>query len=486
MKSSTKSRLNTVLRPRLHVVDPEDVAALMEGAFQVLDDTGVRVFHPEALALLGDHGARIDGTLVRIPAQLVEDAIATAPKHMTIYNRLGAPAMELGGGNTNGLNTYYGTGSDLPRVYDPYTGELRIAVADDVGHAAKVADYLPDMDFVMSYGIPSDAPLGRTFRTEFLQMVRNTAKPIIFTSDNGRDTLRILEMAAAVAGGMDNLRAKPFAMNFTQPTAPLQHSADGLSKMLACAEEGVPVVTIPGLMPGASAPVTMGGTCTLSLAEALSFLTIHQLKRPGAPVILGGGHGTFDMKTMAYVYCSPERLLTEAALTAVYQHYGIPTYAFGGCSDAQVLDEQAGMEFAMLGMWAALSGVNLAHDTGYLGSGLVGDLRALVFNGEINSYVRAVVCRGLRLDEETRALPVIDRVGPGGHFLDDEHTLLHHQEAFWQPTDINRYGLETWRREGETTMKDRLTRRVQDILASHVPPHLDKATEAELVRLLNA
>jgi len=129
-------------------------------------------------------------------------------------------------------------------------------------------------------------------------------------------------------------------------------------------------------MPGASSPVTMAGTCVQSLAEALSFLTIHQLRRRGAPVILGGGHGTFDMRTMAYNYATPERLVTEWVLTAVYQHFGIPTYAFGGCSDAQSLDDSAGRNSGYCPSGASMIGLNLAHDTGYLGSGLIGDLRA--------------------------------------------------------------------------------------------------------------
>jgi len=116
---------------------------------------------------------------------------------------------------------------------------LRTAVADDVGNAARVVDYLDDVEFVMSYAIPSNVSLEHVFRTEFLQMVRNTTKPILFTSDNGEDSRNIIEMAAVVAGGKENLRQKPFVVNFTQPTPPLQYSADGVAKMLACADESI-------------------------------------------------------------------------------------------------------------------------------------------------------------------------------------------------------------------------------------------------------
>jgi len=100
------------------------------------------------------------------------------------------------------------------------------------------------------------------------------------------------------------------------------------------------------------------------------------------------------------VYVAPERLMTQAALAKVYQYFGIPTWGFGGCTDALNLDEQAAMEFGMMSMWAPLCGINLAHDVGYLGSGMIGDLRAIVLNDEINAYVRHLLCRGVSVDRD--------------------------------------------------------------------------------------
>lgn len=234
------------------------------------------------------------------------------------------------------------------------------------------------------------------------------------------------------------------------------------------------------MIPGATAPATLAGTITLSLAEALSGLTIHQLKKKGAPIVLCGAHGCMDMKTTINVYASPERLMTQAALTSIYQHFGIPTWGFGGCTDAQILDEQAGMEFALLTIWASLCGINLAHDVGYLGSGMIGDLKAIVFNDEIVSYVRHALRQGIQVNNETRAIDVIERVGPDGHFLGEEHTLNHFRTEFWFPFLSNRERLENWKEQGGKTMKEKLDEQVRDILANHIPKPLRPKVIKEL------
>ena len=359
-------------------------------------------------------------------------------------------------------------------------------MAGDIANMAKAVDYLPNLEFLMSYGIPSDCPLDRVYRTEFMEMVQNSTKPIVFTSDNGNDTQRIIEMSAVVAGGMERLREKPFVINYSQPTSPLQHSLDALGKMLACAEAGIPVVYPPGMIPGATAPTTMAGAITQSLAESLSALVIHQLKREAAPIILCGAHGWLDMTSAINVYAAPGRLMTQAALAAFYQHFGIPTWGFGGCTDAQVFDQQAGMEFAMLNLWAGLCGVNLAHDTAYVGNGMIGCLRSLVYNDEIIAYVRHILCRGVVVNRETRAVDAMDRVGPGGHFMMDEHTLRHFREELWRPALSNRDRYEAWKEKGAKTVGEKADEKVREILEKPVSRPLPREMTVELERMRNA
>lgn len=474
------------IRPKLVVLSKEQIETLYHGALEVLERIGVKVFHPEAIQLLRDAGVIVaEGSLVRIPHFLVDNALRTAPKRLHIHDREGRPALELGGRNTGGLNTYYGTGSDLKNTYDPFTGELRLTVSQDIGNMAKVVDCLPNLDFLMSHGIPSDVPLDRVYRTEFVEMVKNSTKPIVFTSDNGDDSRRIIEMAAIIAGGLKNLQAKPYVMNYSQPTSPLQHSFDAMGKLLTCAELDIPVVYPPGMIPGATAPATMAGAITQSIAESLSALVIHQLKKEGAPIILCGAHGWLDMRSAINVYAAPGRLLTEAILAAFYQHFEIPTWGFGGCTDAHIFDQQAGMEFAMFNLWAGLCGINLAHDTAYLGSGTIACLSSLIYNDEIISYVRYVLCRGVRANRGTQAIDVMERVGPGGHFLMDAHTLEYFREEFWRPCFSNYDRYEVWKKMGSKTVGDKAAEKVREILKNQSSKPLPPEITKELAEMLS-
>ena len=180
-----------------------------------------------------------------------------------------------------------------------------------------------------------------------------------------------------------------------------------------------------------------------------------------------------DMKTSVNAYAAPERLKTEAVLASVYQYYGLPTWGFGGCTDSTVLDEQAGMEFGMLTLWASLTGINLAHDTGYLASGMAGDLRAVVWNDEIIDNVRCLLLQGIPVDRDRAAVECIHRVGPGGEFLSDDHTMRYFRTDMWEPTFLNRKSITAWNNSGRETLSAKLTRRVRKILEHHNPEPLD-------------
>ena len=472
--------------PQMYVTKEEEIMNFCDCAFELLEKTGVIVMHPEANELLKKSGCKEENNnLFKINRKLVLECIETAPKKIEIFNRKGTSVMTLGGSNSKGINTYYGTGSDLIYNYDPCTGVLRKTLVNDIDNMATVVDYLQNIDFIMSYGLPSDCLPEKIFRVEFFSMVKNSIKPIVFTCDNGEDALRIINMAEIIAGSTQVLKERPFIICYSQPTSPLRHSFDAIGKMLVCAEKGIPIAYPPGIIPGATGPATIAGTIILSLAESFSGLVIHQLKNPGSPIILGGAHGNMDMRSGINIYASPERLKTQAVLSSIYQHFGIATWGFGGCSDSFVLDEQASIEFAMMDQWAALCGINLAHDTGYMGSGLVGDLRAILLNDEIISYVRHMLCGGVNVDENTRALDLINKVGPGGNYLGEEHTLKNFKSEFWETRFFNRISLDSWKKSDNKMFIEKLSNNVIEILENHEPIGLEKDVIKRIEKIIN-
>jgi trimethylamine--corrinoid protein Co-methyltransferase len=462
----------------MSVLSDDQKAELHRATLEVLRRTGVRVIVPEVQEILAKAGCWVDGDRVRIPSHLVEWAIRVAPHRVVLCDRDGDPAMYL-----EGRKSYYGTGSDTPFLIDAYTGERRKAVLADVANVSLLVDALPNIDFVMCMGIASDVTESISDLYHFEAMVSNTTKPIIYTAWNRQNLEEIVEMAEAVAGGAEALQRNPFFALYSEPIAPLTHATESCEKLLYICEKGLPVVYTPGLITGATSPVTRAGAVVQANAELLSGLLICQLIREGTPVVAGaGGMMTMDMSTTLSSYGAPEFMLDWCALCEMGHYYDLPIFGFAGSSDAKTFDQQAGIEGALWVLIGALSGGNLIHDMGYVESGLTTSYEMLVSMNEVVGLAKRFV-GGVAITGETLALDVIDRVGPGGHFLAEKHTVQHFREN-WRSTLFDRDNREVWESGGAFTMGDRATAQVQEILKSHKPAPLGEPEAAKLAAII--
>ena len=151
--------------------------------------------------------------------------------------------------------TYYGTGSDCPNIVDSDTGDRRKFVKDDVARGSLLCDALPNIDFMMSMGLASDVPEKTSDRHQFEAMVLNTTKPIVFTAHDLDGLHDIVDMAAAVAGDLDELRRNAFIILYAEPISPLKNAKEAVEKLLYMAENDLPVIYSPGMLSGATGPV---------------------------------------------------------------------------------------------------------------------------------------------------------------------------------------------------------------------------------------
>jgi trimethylamine--corrinoid protein Co-methyltransferase len=445
---------------------------------EVLRRTGVTVLVQEVRDKLARAGCWVDGERVRIPAHLIDWAIDVAPQSIQLFTRDGEPALAL-----EDRKSYYGTGSDTPYVLDVYTGERRSAVLQDVVNVSRLVDAFENLDFLMCMGIASDVPEDISDLYHFRAMVSNTTKPVVYTAWDRENLEDIIGMAESVAGGEEALERSPFCALYSEPIAPLTHATESLEKLLAICTKGLPVVYTPGLITGATSPMTRAGSIVQANAELLSGLLICQLIREGAPVIAGaGGMMTMDMSTALAAYGAPEFMLDWSALCEMGHYYKLPVFGFAGCSDAKVFDQQAGIEGALWVLTAALTGGNLIHDVGYVESGLTTSYEMLASMNETIGLVKRFV-GGVHLDEDSLALDVIDRVGPGGHFLSDSHTVRHCRDN-WQPELLDRGNRDDWEEDGEKTLGNRAGALVRAILETHEVDELDEGTRAELDRAI--
>lgn len=460
------------------VLNREDCVTIHETSLEMLRRTGCRVEAPEALELLKAAGCFAEGQRVRIPNRLVKQALQSAPRKIVLYDRLGRRAMIL-----EGANTYYGTGSDCPFTIDLESGERRESGKADVAAFARLVDALPHMDFVMSMGIASDANPHTSFVHQFQAMAENTIKPIVFTAHGIEDMRNIYDMAVAIKGGAEILKREPFLLLYSEPIPPQVHSAMGLEKLIFCARRHIPVTYPTGAMAGATAPATLAGAIALGNAETLVGLVIHQLAEQGAPFVYGGNTSIMDMATGNFTYAAPEFHVAFSAYADMARYYGLPVWGLAGASDSKVLDAQAGLELGTQILMAELSGAQLIHDVGYLDSGLCSSLEMVCLGNEIASMAKRI-SRGIEITPETLAVDEVDQVGPGGHFLETQHTLNHFRSEFWFPEILTRLTFQEWRNRGGLTLTQRLKARVKEILAMHQPMPLSAEIRKRLERIL--
>jgi len=476
-----KDPLIPLALPHFRMFDEAQCEQIHLASLEILRRTGVRVYEDEALTLLKEAGAHVsEGNLVKIPASLVEWALQQAPSRIGLCGRGGDQVTV----HLEGRQVNFGPGSDCPNYLDPRTGEKHLFTSQDLIDCIRLVDALPELGFVMSMGIPSDLGAANAYRQQFALMLEHTHKPIVFVCDDRADCEAIIAMAAAAAGGLDQLQLNPSLLLYSEPTTPLQHSRSATQKLLTMAEQGLPIVHSPAPMMGGTAPTTLGGGLALGSAEALSSLVIHQLKRAGAPFVYGSGLHHMDMRTSISVYGAPEFQLARVGVAAMGQFYGLPTWGYAGHSDSNVLDEQAAADATFSVLVALLTGSNLVHDVGYLEAGLTTSPELIVLTSEIISMMRSFM-DGVKLGAEQLALDVIHRVGPGGNYLTDEHTLAHFRDL-WQPTLFDRQRAGDWRAGGSRRLGDRLRQKTIAILDSHQPLPLPESVRQEVQYILEA
>lgn len=467
--------------PQFRVLSDDQIEEIFHAALDVLERAGTRIHSEEALALLDEANCQIgDGDLVRIPSWLVKESLNTTPNRIVVAGRDRSKRIYL-----EKNKFYFGTGSDCPSLVDPYTDQVRKYTFDDVYDAARISDALPNIDFHMSLGLTSGV-LPQTYdRPQLLAMLEGTSKPLVITAVDREGLADQYQMACAVLGGPEEFARTPLFVVYIEPSSPLTNSVEAVEKILYAAETGIPAIYTPCIMAGGTGPVTLAGTMVQALAEYLTGLVVAQLKRRGAGVIMGGVNSPMDMATSILSYGAPELALVSAAMTDVSKWLGVPMFSTAGCSDSKILDQQAAIEATLSITIAALSGANLIHDVGYLESGLLGSFDMLVMSDEVIGMAKHIL-NGVIVTPETLATDVIEQVGPGGHYLTQEHTRTHFRTEFWLPTLMDRQMRRTWEANGKKTMAERVRARVVDILEHHDPMPIAAEVETRLKELVAA
>jgi trimethylamine--corrinoid protein Co-methyltransferase len=444
-------------------------------SLEILERVGIDVHDEKARELLLQAGARADDIRVYVPEHLVEKALATTPRRITLCDRHGRVAMRAWG-----YNSYFGGGSDCLNVLDHRTGQRRRAVLKDVEEAATLMDALAEVDFVMSGFLPSDVDQRIYDRYQMEVMLNHTTKPIVFVSPDFEGCVTAVEMCEVVAGSAEAFRQRPFSICYINVTSGLVANAEALQKCMYLAEKGLPLLYIPLNAGGVNSPTTTAGCMASMNAGTLLGIVLAQAVRKGTPVgVPGWNGGPYNLQTMVGNYVLAEE---QGVATSMGKYYGLPVFGLGGSTDSKALDQQSGAEVTLSLVTALLHGANIVHDLGFMDAGMQGSLSLITIADDLLGFLRAAA-GGVVVDDETLALDVIEELGPTGNYLTHDHTLRHFKEPYYSKlADKRQYS--QWVERGAAKMEQRAAEQVEEILSSHEPQPLPTDVQREIRKIV--
>jgi trimethylamine---corrinoid protein Co-methyltransferase len=457
-------------------LDERRMQEIHESSLAVLAHTGVHVNNEEALALYRRGGARIDGQRVFLPAATVHAALEVVPHKVVLAGR--HPDQDV---TLVDRRVYAGTGGSPTRVFDASTDQVRPGTLRDLADLVRLADALDRCDFVVIPLYPTDVPAPAVPVNRFYTTLTNTTKHVMGGTDTVQGARQVIELGAAIAGGREALRRRPFISTMTSwMVSPLKLDTDVTQTLIEWCRAGLPVALSSAPMAGSTSPVTLAGTLVQLNAEQLSGIVLTQLVRPGTPVLAGYIPGLADMRTGGYVGGAVEFGMMQAAAAQLARFYGVPIYGSGGMTDSKRPDIQAGFEKMVTLLLAAMGGCNyIHHAVGMLTNMDSVSLEQAVIDDEIVAMVQRVL-GGIAVTETSMAVDAIDRVGPGGHYLMDAHTREFMRSEVFHPLVADRQNRAAWEASGGQDARARARARVAKLLAEHEPPGLPPDVDADI------
>ncbi len=458
-----------------------DIEAIHGASLEILEQVGLQVKSKAMLDVFKNGGAEVDEkkSHVKIPERLVKDSLSKAPRKIILGGRTEANDLVLDDGRA-----YFGLGgTPTPYTLDVESGDFRLSTSDDVVKATILGDALPNISFVMSLGGASDVPHETAWLHEASLMFRNTEKPIVYAAAGAEGARYLLRMAAAVAGGFDNLARRPIVTLFSEPITPLVMPSIN-EGIIEFAKAHVPIAYAPGAMPGASTPITLAGEHAICNAECLAGVVLAQLVSPGAPVLYGIHTSVLDMRTGSVCYGAPEWCLGWLIVGQLAEYHGLPTFGSGGATDSKCPDAQAGTEAFMSAFLNAVAGINLIHNCGTIAHGSSGSLEMGVICDEIINYVQRLLTQ-IEVNDETLAVDLIRRIGPAGNFMAEKHTRTHLEKGeILHPKLFNRQAIPDWKAKGQLSTREEARLKVKTILQEHKPMPLASEVTQQIDQIL--
>ena len=450
-----------VLKP----LSQADVETIHRAALQALEEIGLADAPESGIAYLTEAGAILgeDGR-IRFPAALVEDALAKAAREITLCGR--DPAHDL---HLSGTRVHYGTAGAAVNMVDVNGRNYRDSTVQDLHDAARIVDCLDNIHFLQRPMVARDIVDNREMDLNTIYACCSGTTKHVGTSFSDPEYVKdALEMLHLIAGGEDAWRARPFVSNsncFVVP--PMKFATEACVVMENCIRGGMPVLLLSAGMAGATAPSTIAGAITQSVAECLAGLVYVNAVQPGHPAVFGTWPFGLDLRSGAMTGGSGEQALLTAGCAQMHHFYGLPGGAAAGITDAKLPDMQAGWEQMCSNLMAGLSGLNMVYEAAGMHASLLGFCHeSLILGNDLIGHAMRCV-RGIEVTEETLALDQMRQVcmGGPGHYLGTSQTLARMQSDYVYPAIGDRTSPKEWAEIGKPDLIAKAIARKEEILS---------------------
>lgn len=471
---------------QLTSLSPSLIAQILDEAFALLEDPGVRIHNQDGLSLLAESGARVDfeRRTACIPEKIIRQALSSAPSEFWLFDITGQPVVHYGGDRV-----YFDPGSSGVSLLADEYGTQRIPRTEDFVRFVKLVETLPELDAQSTAFVCRDVAEGIGDLYRLYLALNFMRKPIITGAFTVPGWHVMYEMLVVVSGSESQLAAKPLAVFDVCPSPPLLWSDLTCQNLLDCARAWVPAQLVSMPLAGMTCPVTLASAAIQHTAESLSGLTLAQLANPGAPVVWGGAPAACDMRTGSTPMGDVNTWLIDYAYTQIGKSLDLPTHTYMGSSDAKVLDIQAGLESMGGTLLAALAGINMISGAGMIDFLRCQSFEKLVMDAEMIGMAKRLV-RGVEAHEDPIALDKMRQSAHRADFLAKPHTLKWFQKELYIPSEgIDRSSLEAWQKKASpdghpVTVFKRASHRVDMLLASYQPNGLPENVRQELHRIV--
>jgi trimethylamine--corrinoid protein Co-methyltransferase len=462
--------------PYYELLDEGALELIESNADTVLEEIGIEFKEfPEALKLFEKAGARIDGERVRFPRGMCRSIIqATAPAEFTQCARNPDRNVIIGGKRTVMVPSY---GSPFVRDLDK---GRRYATIEDFRNFVKLTYMSPGLHH--SGGTicePVDLPVNKRHFDMVYNHIKYSDKPFmgsVTAPERAQDTVDM----AKIVFGEDFVEENTVVTSLINANSPMTFDATMLGAATVYARHNQATVISPFILAGAMSPVTVTGTVTQILAEALAGMAYIQLVKPGAPVVFGTFAASISMQSGAPTFGSPEPSLVLYAAAALARRLRVPFRSGGGLCGSKIADAQAAYESANTLQTAALAGVNfMLHTAGWLEGGLSIGYEKFIMDVDQANMI-AILLGGVDLSENGQAMDALREVGPGSHFLGAAHTQANFETAFYRSTIGDNNSFEQWEEDGSLDAAQRANKIWKQMLSDYEPPALEPSIDDAL------